>query len=41
VEETAIGVLPFLATFMIMLVVFCFCNDWVTWLPDFFYGARG
>lgn len=41
IEETTIGVLPFLGVYIIMLVVFCFYPDWVIWLPDFVYGARG
>lgn len=40
VEEITIGVLPFLGVFLIMLVVFCFFPDWVTWLPDLVYGVR-
>ena len=40
VEDTSLGVLPFLVPFMLMLLVFCFFPGWVTWLPDMFYGAR-
>lgn len=40
VEDTSIGVLPFLVPFMLMLVIFCFFPEWVTWLPDLFYGSR-
>ncbi len=40
VEDASVGVLPFLIPFMAMLVLFCFYNDWVTWLPDLFYGPQ-
>ncbi len=39
VEETSIGVLPFLAVFMLMLLSFCFMQDWVVWLPNLVYGV--
>ncbi len=41
VEETSIGVLPFLAVFMVMLISFCFTHDWVLWLPNLVYGVSG
>ena len=40
VEEIAIGVIPFMCTFLIMLLIFCFFPEWITWLPDIVYGPR-
>lgn len=40
VEEITIGVLPFLAVFLFMLLIFCLFPDWVTWLPNLVYGVR-
>lgn len=42
VEEIAIGVIPFLCAFMVMLLIFClFPSDWVLWLPNLIYGVQG
>jgi C4-dicarboxylate transporter DctM subunit len=42
VEDISIGVIPFLCTFMVMLLIFCFFpTDWVTWLPNLIYGVQG
>lgn len=37
-EEMAIGVLPFLMTYIVVLLLFCFFPGWVTWLPNLVYG---
>ncbi len=37
-EEMAIGVLPFLAVYLLVLALFCFFPEWVTWLPNLLYG---
>lgn len=38
-EEMSIGVLPFILAYGIVLIAFCFSQDWVVVLPDFFYGS--
>jgi len=39
-EEMAVGVLPFLIPYLLVLVLFCFYPDWVTWLPNLVYGPE-
>ncbi|MBT8361003.1 MAG: TRAP transporter large permease, partial [Deltaproteobacteria bacterium] len=38
IEEMSIGVLPFALAYVIVLIAFCISQDWVVWLPNFFYG---
>ena len=38
-EEMSIGVLPFLLAYALVLIAFCFYQDWVIWLPNLAYGV--
>jgi C4-dicarboxylate transporter DctM subunit len=40
IEEISVGVLPLLIPYVIMILLLVFFSDWVTFLPDYVYGAR-
>jgi len=40
IEDVSIGVIPFLLPYIAIIILMAFHSDWVTFLPDMFYGPQ-